>query len=403
MRNTTKGFNRFLAMTLSMAMLTAELPMTVSAAQAEGVVEETYMDTEPLTENEKTPLTDTENESSEELVSETENDVQTETSSEDAKESIESAVSQEETIESESVDESTDAEEEQTEITESAADLTVSSASDFVISNGVLTGYTGTDENVVIPEGVVTIKADAFKNNTTIKTVRFSSTVTTIERSAFYNCSSLVSVNLNEGLATIGREAFYGTALGEKLSTGAVKTGTLTIPSTVQRIEDLAFSNCAYLGTITFADGDTEVLTIDDSYYYGAFSSCPELTKVVLPSRLTKIPSKIFTDNKKLNEVVLGEKVETIGEDAFYNCISLKSINWPSTVKTIGESAFKNCASLVSVDLKEGLETIGREAFYGVAFGEKLSTGAVETGTLTIPSTVQRIEDLAFSNCAYLG
>ena len=440
MRKTTKSFKQFLAMTLSMAMLVAELPMTVSAAQAEGTVEESYTVTEPsteeidtetevqseeMTENEKTSLTSTANERSEEPESETENDVQMETGSEDTEEPIESASSQEETTESESVDESTDAEEEQTEITESAADLTVSSASDFVISDGVLTSYTGTDADVVIPEGVVTIKADAFKNNTTIKTVRFSSTVTTIGNNAFYGCRNLKSINfsssvrsigayafygcsslgpvdLNEGLETIGNSAFAGAALGEKLSTGALNLGTLTIPGTVQSIGCAAFYQCEYLGTVIFADDGTAALEIG-SVYYGTFSSCPELTKITLPKRLKNISDYAFMNNPKLNEVVLGDEVETIGGQAFSGCGSLKNINFPSSVRTIGARAFYNCGSLGPVDLKEGLVTIGEQAFYGAALGEKLATGKVELGTLTIPSTVQSIGAGAFYNCAYLG
>ena len=404
MRKTTRRFKQFLAMTLSMAMLTTELPMTVSAAQAEGTVEETYQDTESLTENEKTPLTDTENERSEESISETKNDVQTETGSEDAKESIESAVSQEETIESESVDESTDAEEEQTETTESAADLTVSSDSDFVISDGVLTSYTGTDVDIVIPEGVVTIQSRAFEDNKTIKTVTFSSSVRTIGTNAFYGCSNLVSVNLNEGLETIGIQAFQGVALGEKLSTEEVEPGTLTIPSTVRSIGIGAFNKCEYLGTVIFENGDTAELTMDASIdSQGTFALCPELTKITLPSRLTNIPAGAFRGNNKLNEVILGEQVEVIGESAFAGCSSLKSIEFPSSVRTIGNSAFYNCSSLVSVDLNEGLETIGIQAFARAALGEKLSTEEVKPGTLTIPSTVQSIGIGAFQKCAYLG
>ena len=219
-------------------------------------------------------------------------------------------------MESESMDESTDAEEEQTEITESAADLTVSSASDFVISDGVLTSYTGTDENVVIPEGVVTIKAEAFINNKTIKSVKFSSTVTTIGKKAFYNCSSLASVDLNEGLETIGESAFAEVALGEKLSTGAIETGTLKIPSTVRSMGDDVFYNCAYLGEVIFADGDTAALEIARKYYNsdtGVFGSCPELTKVTLPSRLTNIQSHAFYNDKKLSEVIFGDRTETVG------------------------------------------------------------------------------------------
>ena len=51
-------------------------------------------------------------------------------------------------------------------------------ASDFVIENGVLTAYTGTDANVVIPEGVTKIGDRVFSENTTITNVSLPSTLT---------------------------------------------------------------------------------------------------------------------------------------------------------------------------------------------------------------------------------
>ncbi|MDE7268534.1 MAG: leucine-rich repeat protein, partial [Lachnospiraceae bacterium] len=129
--------------------------------------------------------------------------------------------------------------------------------------------------------------------------------------------------DLKEGLETIGREAFYGVAFGEKLSTRVVETGTLTIPSTVQRIEDLAFSDCTYLGTVIFADGDTEVLTIDGSSYYGAFSSCPELTTVILPERIKKLEINTFHDDPKLQTLYIPAGVTEIADNAISNCPKL--------------------------------------------------------------------------------
>ena len=45
------------------------------------------------------------------------------------------------------------------------------SNNDFVIENGVLVKYTGTDENVIIPNGVKKIADCAFIYNKTVKTV----------------------------------------------------------------------------------------------------------------------------------------------------------------------------------------------------------------------------------------
>ena len=47
----------------------------------------------------------------------------------------------------------------------------VAEESDFTISNGVLTAYTGTDSVVTLPTGVTAIGEGAFAGNTTITEV----------------------------------------------------------------------------------------------------------------------------------------------------------------------------------------------------------------------------------------
>ena len=442
MRKTLKKWKIFLALILSVGMVAAGMPLTVLAAPTEAAEEPeieqaTEIDVEEEENNEEESEKDSEEreeetgkdagegeeagnsseegeeeagnnsgESEEEQGKdaeggEEETEKDPESGEEEADQDSEDEEETEEGLEAEESEEDETLEEEE-ESVESEEVMLLSSASDFVINNdGVLTSYTGTDADVVIPEGTVEIAPYAFEKNKTIKTVTLPSSLKTIGTRAFYDCSSLVSVKLNEGLVTIGEEAFALAALGEKLSTGAVERGTLTIPGTVQNIGEEAFYNCTYLGTVIFEDGDTAEMTMEG--VLGIICSCPELEKIVLPSRLTTISARAFQENKSLKEVILGDKIETIEALAFYKCSSLKSINFPSTVKTIDYQAFYNCSSLVSVNLNEGLVTIGKEAFYGVPFGEKLSTGAIELGTLIIPSTVQSIGEYAFTNCGYLG
>lgn len=80
---------------------------------------------------------------------------------------------------------------------------------DFVIVNGQLLRYNGSDEEVVIPEGVTCISGRAFAENENIKSVIFSSEIEIIYNSAFENCSSLTRVVLNDKLEVIGISAFY--------------------------------------------------------------------------------------------------------------------------------------------------------------------------------------------------
>lgn len=86
-------------------------------------------------------------------------------------------------------------------------------------STGVITGYSGTDDLVVIPEymnvgngdvvKITGISSDAFRGNTNIKAVSLSDFITEIPDYAFEGCSSLVGVK-GSSVTEIGSYAFSG-------------------------------------------------------------------------------------------------------------------------------------------------------------------------------------------------
>lgn len=282
-----------------------------------------------------------------------------------------------------------------------------SETTDFVIDeNGILTGYTGTATNVIIPEGVVEIGEEAFNLNSNMEYVEFPSTLKSIGDSAFAFCTSLkeivlpqsvVSIGdeafascttlekviLNEGLLYIGDYAFKQVAFGKvnEIAGQTTEYGTLTIPSTVQKIGAGAFGETKYLKEVFFANGENDTLKIEyEDYADGLFLFSESLTKVVLPKRLTTITKEMFWECTKLEEVELGDKVTRIEEYAFENCISLEK-----------------------VELPEGLLTIDSYAFRNTGWGKKdKSTGKISGGKLTIPSTVTYIGNDAFAETLYL-
>lgn len=404
-KRTTK---KLLALILAAAMTATSLPGMDVLAKEE-MTEVSESDVEETAEEKSASENSVEDETTEDEVTQT----AAEDASEEEKESenlSESAVVESTVYETESENQSEEESETVTEtenVSEEELETVVknvqSSSEDFVIENGVLKKYNGSDEEVTIPDSVTGIGSQAFKGNTKIKKVVFVSSVTTIGDSAFDGCSSLYQVELNEGLTTIGRNAFGGAPLGQLLDTGAVVLGTLTIPSTVQSIGYGAFVRCKYLGEVIFSDGDNQTLTITSNLNDATFGYCENLTKVDLPDRLTVTSYAMFCDDSSLKEVKLGKNLETIGELTFAGCGSLTDLEFPASLITIGDNAFWNCKSLKAPNLKEGLKNIGENAFSGTAGGEKLSTGEVKPGTLTIPSTVQSIDKGAFSNCPYLG
>lgn len=96
-------------------------------------------------------------------------------------------------------------------------------------------------ENAVISDGACEISTAAFAHSR-VKTVSLPSTLKKIDNSAFFYASSLTSISLPEGLCNIGEAAFKGSGIRE-----------ITLPKTLRTAEDGAFEGCniirSYPGT----------------------------------------------------------------------------------------------------------------------------------------------------------
>jgi hypothetical protein len=78
---------------------------------------------------------------------------------------------------------------------------------DFVIKNGVLTEYTGFDDDVVIPDGVKSIGNSTFYEND-MTSVTIPDSVKSIGKYAFKECESLSKVTIPKSVTSIGSGAF---------------------------------------------------------------------------------------------------------------------------------------------------------------------------------------------------
>ncbi len=93
-------------------------------------------------------------------------------------------------------------------IEENYKGLRVVNGSFLVNSDGsILYGYFGNDENVILPEGITVITADAFKGNASIVSVVLPSTLKAIGDKAFYGCTALKTIEFRSKNAP----ALYGT------------------------------------------------------------------------------------------------------------------------------------------------------------------------------------------------
>ncbi|MFA6860727.1 MAG: leucine-rich repeat domain-containing protein, partial [Clostridia bacterium] len=121
------------------------------------------------------------------------------------------------------------------------------------------------------------------------------------------------------------------------------KTGSYTIPSTVETLFYDAFALCSELTSITIP---TSVTSIGDY----AFESCTGLTSLDLSENMIEsLGAALFYGCSSLNNIILPNTLIEILDACFFSCSSLISITIPTTVTFIGQEAFSECSSLNQV------------------------------------------------------
>lgn len=73
------------------------------------------------------------------------------------------------------------------------------------------------------------------------------------------------------------------------------------------------------------------------------------ITKITLPETVNFIDNSAFADMEALTEINIPEGVTEIGGVAFYQCLSLETLVIPSSVERIGVYAFRNCGKLTAI------------------------------------------------------
>lgn len=145
----------------------------------------------------------------------------------------------------------------------------------------VITRYTGSEKDVVIPDEidgvpVVAIGNGAFSGSRVTETVVLPASVRRVEANAFRECRNLRSVSLG-GTETVGNVAFLG----------CTSLLVMDFPASVRTVGAYAFADCASLTEARFAEGVREI-------GYGAFRNCESLRAVILPASLGSIGDDTF-------------------------------------------------------------------------------------------------------------
>lgn len=267
----------------------------------------------------------------------------------------------------------------------------------FIINNGILVKYLGSDTSINIPNQVKSIGRVAFKDNIDLVEVIIPNTVKFIGESAFEGCYNLTTIILPNSITEIGGGMFFGCS----------KLTQITIPNTITEIGYSAFKDCTSLTQITFPDS---VTTISGR----AFENCNNLIHVSIPNSVTEIGWNVFFNTswlnslrEKFNVVGAGILIKYLGNDnqitipnsvnlihfsAFECCLNLNQVTIPNSVNAICNSSFKDCTNLKLVSIPDSVTFIGDNAF----------EGCNNLSEINIPNSVKEIGKNAFLGCDIL-
>lgn len=135
------------------------------------------------------------------------------------------------------------------------------------------------------------------------------------------------------------------------------KCKRIILPDSVRKIKDIDYTK--------FQTGTSDQLYEKDGKYYSAFQNVlNDLEIIYINANCVELGDCSFKDCVKLDKVYfLGEGCCIIGNRAFDHCKALTTITLPSSVETIEDRAFGHTTALSTIGGCTGVKTIGAEGF----------------------------------------
>lgn len=231
------------------------------------------------------------------------------------------------------------------------------------------------------PSKITTIQSELFMNDEALRNVNLPSVeervdeegnssfsgIRTIGNYAFYNTSSLTSItfpksaNEVETIVEIRESAFEGSGLT-----------SITIPSTITRLDRATFKNCVDLEVVDFGDNPT-ITTINAECFMGDV----KLQEMIFPDTISSMQNAVLSGCTNLIKVSLPHNngYKTINNSFFEGCENLESVIIPNNVVALRDRVFMGCSNLKQVQMLGRYSTIGRDVFSGCDVLETIYIG----------------------------
>lgn len=316
-------------------------------------------------------------------------------------------------------------------------------------------------EEIILPEGIEVIDAEAFAYCKKLRKINFPETLNIIEYGAFRACFSLETVTLPKKMKDLNNYAFYNASikhltLPEKVSLGAgvkvfagTNIETIDIPKDFTlgkemfekcwelhsinllgshiTIPERCFCNCINLTEIDI----TKTALIKDEAFRGcqnlSVSTIPADTLVsvsafeetgvtdVIIEDISKVCNRVFADCNSLKKLTINvaDGPTSVPSALVKGCKNLQTVVFTGRTKNltvIEAAAFKETKNLNTVSLPDTIKTISKEAFYDSGIENiHLPEGLKQVGTMAfarsglkdivIPNKTKRLGEYAFLDC----
>lgn len=217
---------------------------------------------------------------------------------------------------------------------------------------------------------------------------------------SFRNCTGLTNVTLT-GILYIGKYAFAGAGLTQ-----------LTIPNTVTKLYEGAFSDCASLTDVTFDEGEGTVALTAGSVSSGKLSKPgvfgrSAVETVDFGNRVTALTQATFAECLSLTTIALPATLTgTMGTYVFFGCTNLTTADLSAlTIASLGNYMFDGCSALEEVKLGNNLSHLGTYTFWNCTSLETIdiSNTKIDRFSTTATKDVSTTAVYTFAGCTNLS
>ena len=296
-------------------------------------------------------------------------------------------------------------------------------------------------EKIAIPASVTEIDDWAFAWITNMKTIDIPDTVESVGFNAYIYAKGVKTINIGSGVKTIGKDGFrtWNLEAGEAPVMNVKTEETATALRRSGYGQEILLNGVPYTGYngVSFTDGTFSYMPISDTeVQVVGFSSSATAGEYTIPAEVycegddrtytvTSVRDRTFFQNQNILKLNLPDTIEEMGERAFDQMFNVTEFNVPKNLKVVGYQAMgylgwdaKSIGLTVNTDrtleIPGTLEEWGDCGFAGnmqksIVVGEGVEyignyglASNYNATSVTLPSTLKRINNFAFQSCSSL-